>query len=156
MKNAPISTWFFVATIVRQGDKFLLIREQKHNQTWYLPAGRVDAGEDLFSAAIRETQEEAGIPIEIDGVLRVEHTPTTASSPMRVRVILVGRPVDDTEPKQVADEHSLEAGWFTYDELLALPLRGTEVPRVIKFVLDGGFVAPRSMITPEDVGWPHT
>ncbi|MEM7539369.1 MAG: hypothetical protein AAF639_44850, partial [Chloroflexota bacterium] len=31
---------------------------------------------------------------------------------------------------------------------------GNEVPDVIKYVLDGGFIAPRSMITPEDIGWP--
>jgi len=35
--------------------------------------GHVEAGESLCSAAVRETQEEAGVDIELLGILRVRH-----------------------------------------------------------------------------------
>ena len=38
--------------------QFLLM---KHKNRWDLPKGHVESGEDLLSAAVRETQEETGI-----------------------------------------------------------------------------------------------
>ncbi len=37
--------------------------------------GRVEAGESLIDAAVREVFEETGVPVRLDGILRVEHTP---------------------------------------------------------------------------------
>ncbi|RMF39500.1 MAG: NUDIX domain-containing protein [Planctomycetota bacterium] len=45
----------------------------KHPRRWDLPKGHVEAGEDLMAAALRETEEETGIPasqIEIDPAFR--------------------------------------------------------------------------------------
>jgi phosphatase NudJ len=38
-----------------------------------LPAGAVDAGENFVQAAHRETMEEAGIEINLLGILRVDY-----------------------------------------------------------------------------------
>jgi len=56
----PTPTWFYVLVVVRQGDRFLLVHERRFNQPWYLPAGRVEPGETLTKAAVRETPEENG------------------------------------------------------------------------------------------------
>ena len=77
MPREPIPTWFFVKVVVRQGDQFLLVQERRFNQPWHLPAGRAELGETLAAAALRETLEEAGVPIVLDGLLRVEHSPLT-------------------------------------------------------------------------------
>ena len=65
----------FVSTIVLHNDKFLVVKEGKnnHNQldTWNFPVGHVEAGEGLIEAAIRESKEESGYDINIDGVLSV-------------------------------------------------------------------------------------
>ena len=42
------------------------------NRGWWLPGGRVDPGESFEKAALRETLEEAGIHVNLKGVLRVE------------------------------------------------------------------------------------
>ncbi len=56
-----IPTWFFVLAAVRRANRFLLVHERKHGQLWYLPAGRVEPGENFVAAVQRETLEEAGI-----------------------------------------------------------------------------------------------
>lgn len=151
MPREPIPTWFFAVVVVRQGDRFLLVHERKHGQLWYLPAGRVEPGESLVAAAVRETLEETGVPVEIEGIIRVEHTPTAAAA--RVRVVFLARPIDDTPPKTVADEESLGAAWIGPDELPLYPLRGEEVRELIDYVLAGGPVYPAGLIQRE--GMPY-
>src|SRR6185312_2351788 len=95
--RSAIPTWFFAVVVVRKADRFLLVHERKHGQLWYLPAGRVEPGESFFDAAVRETLEETGVAVRLDGVIRVEHTPSPGG--MRVRVVFTGGPVDERPPK---------------------------------------------------------
>src|SRR4051812_25175444 len=66
MAREPIPTWFFALVVVRKGDRFLLVQEHEHGQLWYLPAGRVEPGEGLCAAALRETLEESGVPVVLE------------------------------------------------------------------------------------------
>ena len=43
---------------------------------YFLPGGAVDHKEHLTTAAIRETKEEAGVDIDLTGVLAIEYTPS--------------------------------------------------------------------------------
>jgi ADP-ribose pyrophosphatase YjhB (NUDIX family) len=152
MSREAIPTWSFAMVVARLGRRFLVVRERKHGQLWYLPAGRVEPGESFARAAVRETLEEAGVPVTLEGVLRVEHSPSRDGSG-RMRVFFAARPSDDTPPKTVPDEHSLEARWVTMEELAALPLRGEEVRAVFAYVLGGGAVHPLSLLTDEGARW---
>jgi phosphatase NudJ len=145
MSRDPIPTYFFALVVARRADRFLLVHERKHGQLWYLPAGRVEPGESLEMAAIRETLEETGVPVEIDGIVRVEHTSILDGA--RVRVIFTARPLDDTPPKRQPDEHSLEARWVTLQEMDPLPLRGYEVREMFEYVANGGPIYPLSLLT---------
>lgn len=151
MSRTPSATWFFAMVVVRMGDRFLLVHERKHGQTWYLPAGRVEPGEALTEAALRETLEETGVEIELEGILRVEHNPGIEAT--RVRVFYLARPVGAARPKQAPDEHSLEARWLTLAEMEKLPLRGHEVMEIFKAVAAGATVAPLTMIVEEGAPW---
>jgi phosphatase NudJ len=148
MARAPIPTWFFALVVVRDGERFLAVHEAKHGRLWYLPAGRVEPGETLADAARRETLEETGVPIVLEGILRVEHTPTPEGT-ARVRVIFVARPADRTPPKSLPDSESLEARWVTLSELSSLPLRGSEVRELFQHVASGGTVHPLSLLGSE-------
>lgn len=145
----PTPTWSFAVVLVRQGRRFLLVHERKHGQLWYLPAGRVEPGESWAQGALREALEETGVPVVLEGVLEIQHTPRLDSA--RVRVIFVARPADDTPPKSQPDEESLEAGWFSLEEAAQLPLRGggQEVLSLMGRVLDGAPVYPLSLIASE-------
>src|SRR5438874_2122717 len=126
MSREPIPTWFFALVVVRDGDRFLVVHEARHGRKWYLPAGRVEPGESLVAAAHRETLEETGVPIVLEGIVKVEHTPSEDGT-ARCRVFFVARPADRTPPKSVPDDESLEARWVTLAELALLPLRSGEV-----------------------------
>jgi phosphatase NudJ len=147
MARDAIPTWFFALVVVRDGDRFLVVREAKHGQRWYLPAGRAEAGETLARAACRETQEETGVPIVLEGLLKLQHTPTPQSA--RVRALFLARPADRTPPKTTPDEHSLEARWVTLAELRGLPLRGVEVLRIFDWVAGGAPAYPLELIGQE-------
>jgi 8-oxo-dGTP pyrophosphatase MutT (NUDIX family) len=152
--RAPVPTWCFAIVIVRRrADEFLLVHEAKHGQGWYFPAGRVEPGETFEAGAHRETLEEAGLPIVLEGILRVEHTPQQDGT-ARCRVFYVARPAGDTPPKSQPDEHSLEARWVRRSALGDYVLRGREVTTVIDHVARGGVIAPLSLLTVEDTAWP--
>lgn len=148
MPREAIPTWFFVIVIVRKDDKFLLVHERKHGQKWYLPAGRIEPREDFVTAAKRETLEESGVPVIVEGVLHIQHTPMFDGS-ARVRFIVTARPADDTPPKSEPDEESLGAAWMTLEEMQEIPLRGEEVLKLFESVINGAPVYPLSLITSE-------
>lgn len=147
MSRDPIPTFAFALVLVKKGHKFLLVHEQKHGQGWYLPAGRVEPGETFAAAAIRETKEEGGIDIVLEGILRIQHSPVVGGA--RIRVFFLARPKDDSPPKSAPDEHSLEARWFSVEEVRGVPLRGDEVEEWLRYVLDGPVTAPLSLISLE-------
>lgn len=151
MPREAIASWFFAIVVVRQGDRFLFVHERKHGQTWYLPAGRVEPGESLVEAALRETLEETGVPVVLDGVLRVEHSP---GPPTRVRAFFHAHAADDTPPKASPDQHSLAARWVTLAELQALPQRGAEALEIVRAVLAGVPVYPLELVCAEGAVWP--
>ncbi len=153
MARDPIPTWCFAVVLVRRGDRFLLVQERKHGQLWYLPAGRVEPGESLVDAARRETLEETGVPVILDGLLRLEHTAHPDGS-ARLRAIFTAHPADDRPPKSVPDQESLRAAWYTPAELAALPLRGPDVAAYIHHLLAGGATYPLSLLTGEGAPLP--
>jgi len=147
MARDPIPTWCFSVVVVRKHDKFLLVHERKHGSLWYLPAGRVEAGETFEAAALRETLEESGVPVRCIGVIRVEHSPSPSGA--RLRVVFLAEPVDDTPPKSVPDEESLGAAWVGVNELSRHPLRGQEVRELLEYVAAGGAVFPVEVLQAE-------
>lgn len=152
MGREPIPTWFFALVVVRLGRRFLLVQEAKHELSWYLPGGRLKVGESLLDGARRETMEESGIAVELEGVLRMEHTASPAGH-ARCRVIFLARPRGDDAPKATPDDHSIGAGWFTLEQMKTMKLRGPEVISVCEHVLRGGAVYPLRLLGNEGGAW---
>jgi 8-oxo-dGTP pyrophosphatase MutT (NUDIX family) len=145
--RGPIPTWYFALVVVRCGHRFLLTQERKYGGTWSIPGGRVEPGESLTTAAVREVLEETGVPVKLDGVLRVEHSPSEGSA--RVRVIFLGSPLDDTAPKTIPDDDSLGAAYLTLAEIRERPLRGAELRVLLETVANGCQVFPLDLLGAE-------
>lgn len=143
MARAPLPTWYFALVVVRRGHRFLLTQERKYGSSWSIPGGRVEAGESLGEAAVREVFEETGVPVRLDGILRVEHTP---GEECRMRVLYTGSPIDDTLPKTSSDEESLGAAWLTLDEIRERRLRGSELCALLESVAGGRQIFPLDLL----------
>jgi len=121
-----VPTSLFVLVVVPHDGRYLVVEER--DGTFYLPAGKVEPGENLIAAAVRETAEEAGVMIGLRGILGVDHDwfePPHAQ--MRLRFCFVGYLALAMPPKTRPDHHSRGARWVTVDELRALPQRHPEV-----------------------------
>lgn len=123
------STSLFSLVVVRDDDdRYLLVEELARGggAAWYLPAGGVKEGEDILTAAIRETREEAGLEVEIVGILGGDQVLNLDGLTTRIRLVFLGRAIGG-QLKSQADDESLRAGWFHLDEIDTLPLRHPEV-----------------------------
>lgn len=154
MPRDPIPTWFFVKVVVQQGDRFLLVQERRYDQAWHLAAGRAEPGETFVTAALRETLEETGVPVVLDGIVRVEHSPHPDKAYMGV--IFLAHPAADVAPKSVPDEESLRAAWFTLEEAERLPMREPDVLAVLRHVRDGGRACPVDLLAQKGSPYPGT
>ena len=147
MARTPTPTWYFALAVVRLGHRFLLTQERKYGASWSIPGGRVEPGETLTTACVREVLEETAIPVRLDGIYRIEHAPGTNGS--RIRVIFAATPCDDTAPKAVADEESLKAAWLSLEEIAKLQLRGSDLRRLLERIADGHAMYPLDLLGDE-------
>lgn len=154
MARKPIPTWSFAIVVVRLGRRILVVQERKHDETWYLPAGRVEAGETFAEAAHRETMEEAGLEIVLEGVLSVDYRPVGDGSVSRARVVYVARPKNDDEPRTEPNKDTLGAKWASIEELQELPLRSAEVIKLARYVNEGGVIYPLAVLGPRTAPAP--
>jgi phosphatase NudJ len=145
MARKPIPTFFAVMVVVKMEARYLMVREKRFDQKWYLPAGRVEPGEDLFSAAQRETLEESGLEVQLDGIIRLEHEATADYS--RVRAIFFGHPTGNGRLKTVPDEHTLGAQWLTLEEIRGLTLRWDEVLDFVGYVEENKPIYPLAALS---------
>lgn len=152
------STLYAFALVVCHNKKFntfLLVQEFANSGFW-LPGGRIDSGESPAQAAIRETKEEAGIDIQLTGVIKVEYHPKKDRSGrqyVRMRFIFYAEPLDcDQLPKSIPDYESAGATWCHADQVGGLPLRGSEPVTYFKYVAAGKPIYPMDMIHMSSAG----
>ena len=116
-------THYFSLVVVRhpKSKKWLAVEESR-NRGWWLPGGFVENGDNHESTAHKETREEAGIEINLLGILHIQSQMTKTGA--RQRVIYFAEPKDlNQEPKSIPDEESISAKWLTIAELEHLARR---------------------------------
>ena len=137
--------------IPRDDSEFLLIQEAKPaaRGLWFFPAGRKDPHETVVEAAVRETQEEAGILTQPYALLNLEHIIrpfNTATGFVDIfRFILVSNIVGG-QLKKIEDSESIQAQWFTWESIQTLSLRSPEVLEVISLYLEQESLIPLDKI----------
>lgn len=104
-----------VATAVLRGREVLLVQRaiDPFRGTWGFPAGYQEYGESPEEAAVRETREEAGIEVELRGVLEVCYT---SDDPRKRANLVVYRAVPVAGEPRGADD-ACAAQYFPLDAL---------------------------------------
>jgi 8-oxo-dGTP diphosphatase len=106
-----------VAVVVVEDGRVLLCRRAPgtgHAGLWCLPSGHIEYNEDFLTAGLREVEEEAGLQIEITGLLSVmsnfwDHGSSTLVAVLLARP-LFGEPAAD-------GRETTDARWFIADQL---------------------------------------
>ena len=72
----------FSAVLINDQGEVLMMQEAKSTCAgqWYLPAGRMEPGEDIAEAAQREVLEETGLHFQLTTLLMAESAGKTLSS----------------------------------------------------------------------------
>ncbi|MDP1802644.1 MAG: NUDIX hydrolase [Bacteroidota bacterium] len=109
--------------LIEKAGRYLLIKEaaKKWNGKWFLPGGKVELNESPENAAHREAKEEAGCDIVINGMFYFRYNYGFLDD--YLAIFYSASIFGEEKLKTVADKHSLEVKWFTYDEIVKLPLR---------------------------------
>lgn len=138
-----------VLVVVPHEGRYLIVEER--DGTFFLPAGKVEPGENLVAAAVRETAEEAGVLVGLRGLLGFDHSCADGQH-RKLRFAFVGYPALWGEPKRVPDQHSRGATWLSKAELQSLPLRHPEVLTWIERYEHASALLPCSAYEPLEHG----
>lgn len=120
--------------LVRDGWVLLSRRRGSYgDRMWHLPSGKLDPGESLAEAAIREAWEEVGVRIEATE-LRHAHTLHATASGVEPRLGVFFEVLDwRGEPQNREPEKCYELAWFPLDDLpvdiIAYPAAGLRAYR---------------------------
>lgn len=106
-----------VATIVEDNDRFLLVEEiSGGKQVINQPAGHVEAGETLQQAAIRETLEETGWDVELQGLVGMSlYTGENGVTYFRTTFFARALQCDQQRP---LDDGIITTHWLSYEQML--------------------------------------
>jgi mutator protein MutT len=118
-----------VHLLLVRGDQVLLTRRRDANPAfdgrWHLPSGKLDAGESLPDAAVREANEEVGVVVRAADLRHVHTLHVNGSGPEpRLGVFFEAREWSG-EPVNREPDKCSAVGWF---DLSALPERLIEYP----------------------------
>ena len=107
------------ATIVERDGRFLLIEEEtRHGLRLNQPAGHVEAGESIVSAAARETLEEAAWRVDPTALVGIYQWRSPDSGTTFLRFTFVATP-NRHEPNRPLDTGIVRALWLSYDDIAA-------------------------------------
>ena len=108
-----------VATVVADGDRFLLVEEDvRGERVLNQPAGHLEADESLQQAAVRETLEETGWHVELTHFLGVQQW--TTGTLHFVRFAFAATALRH-EPERPLDDGILGTTWLTRSEIATAP-----------------------------------
>jgi mutator protein MutT len=133
-----------VGAVALNADRILLVRRGRGPAAgeWSVPGGRVEAGETLHEAVVREVAEETGLEVVVERFLGwVERIgPDAGAAGPGYHFVILDFLVDVLDPElaPVAGDDAAEVAWVALDALSETRL----VAGLLDFLDDSGVVEP--------------
>ena len=121
MTDRPIPA---ALAVVIKGSRLLLVRRSNKPDLglWGYPGGKIELGETVMEAALRELREETGIQAEARDILTtVDVIIRNKAGALQHHYVLVAVLCDYLSGEPVAADDVSEARWFEYEAILATP-----------------------------------
>lgn len=102
--------------------RFLLVLRRNEPQagTWTIPGGKVESGESLSAAVVREAFEETGLRVRCGRQLWVVDLPDGTGGSYEVHDFAAT--VDSPDDRPRAGDDAADAAWFTAEQMLTMSL----------------------------------
>lgn len=105
-----------VGVVVLDGENLLVVKDRIH-QTYKLPGGYIDDGENISDAVVREVLEETGVDVEFESVVSLGHFTPAQFGESNLYVVSLAKPLS-TEIDIKDEEEIIEARWINVHEYL--------------------------------------
>ena len=131
-----LSPWPVVAVgaIVWKQDLFLLIRRATPPRQggWSIPGGRQEAGETVHEAVHREIGEEAGIEIDITGIVTVVDLIDRDEAEIKHHYTVIDMLAEWRSGEARAGDDAMETAWVALEEIADYDLPDLQVEVIAK------------------------
>ena len=106
------------AVVARSGKQVLLVHRPKYDD-WSFPKGKLDEGEHVTAAGVREVAEETGLDVRLGPPLRAQRY--AAGNRMKTVHYWMGRVIGDDDVSQYqANDEIDEVAWVPFDDAMSL------------------------------------
>lgn len=122
------------STSILDGDQVIMVREGSAHKRgeWNLPSGRVDRGESVTAAAVREAKEETGLDIRLMAIAGI-YIYRSGSGDDVVRFNFRAEPTGGTP--HADGREILEVRWMFFPDILAMPNRELRAPSTLRSII---------------------
>jgi len=134
---APSRPIAAVLAVVMRGDRFLLVRRSHRPDAgkWGFPGGKIEPGETIVAAALRELAEETGVAAEAGEVLTALDVIRRDGKGELHHYVLVAVSCRWVSGEAIAADDAEEAAWFDIDAISGIE-RSPDVDRVAALARD--------------------
>lgn len=122
LEKPPDRIMASVTAVIRDAGRRILLQHRSDNLWWALPGGKVEIGESVEQAVIREVYEETGLQVSVERLIGVYSDPANfvvARYPEGATVHYVSICFEclpqSGEPR--GSEEGTEVQWFNLDDL---------------------------------------
>lgn len=122
-----------VGVVVVEDERILVVKRGKDPGagTWAFPGGRLELGETLAEAAVREAREETNLQVDPGEVLAVmDFIETDEEGEVRFHYVLIDVSAERVGGTLRPGDDSVDARWIGLEEIDELPM----APRMAKMI----------------------